>query len=233
MSLSITGVRASYGQTQVLFGVDVEVRAGEIAGIFGHNGAGKSTLLRVIAGLHPKATYEARLFGQRFDHLPPQSVARMGILLVREGAHVFEGLTVQEHLLLGARLGRISGRGTRELDEIFTLFPILAEFRRRSASQLSGGQRQALALGTAFISNPACLLLDEPSTGLSVLALEVVYEALEKFKSAGLPLLVAEQNPEWLSRIADRAYLLEVGRVDAQGSANKLLRPAAQAAGLT
>ena len=217
MNLKIQGATASYGQMEVLLGVDIEVGQREVVGLFGHNGAGKTTLLRVIAGLHGNAEYRALLGERRFDHAKPHTIARMGVLLVREGARVFEGLTVQEHLALGTRLGRLGGRTTRDIDEVYDLFPVLAKSRRRPAAQLSGGQRQALALGVAFAAVPACLLLDEPSTGLSPQALESVRVGVQALKRSGVAILVAEQNPEWLLDLADRAYLLDLGKIAASG----------------
>jgi branched-chain amino acid transport system ATP-binding protein len=222
-ALDIRGVDAWYGQGQVLFGVDVAVLDGEIAGIFGHNGAGKSTLFRTVSGLHRQSHYRAFLDGRAIHGLRPHQIARAGFCFVREGAKVFEGLTVQEHLLLGRRLATLAKRAPIELDAVYDIFPILAEFRRRPASQLSGGQRQLLALGTAFASNPRCLVLDEPSTGLSPQALEVLEGSLRRLADQRLPLLIAEQNPEWLSRLATRAYLLSLGRIEASGEPNEVL----------
>jgi branched-chain amino acid transport system ATP-binding protein len=215
--LDVRDVVAWYGQAQVLFEVNIAVRPGEIVGVFGHNGAGKSTLLRVIAGLHRHAEYESELNGVRLDRRHPHVIARAGLVLVREGARVFEGLSVEEHLQLGRRLGREAGRGAQSLEATLDLFPALSALRRRPASQLSGGQRQILSLATAFASNPLCLLLDEPSTGLSPQALGVLSESLETLAAKAMPLLVTEQNPEWLARLATRAYLLTLGRVEASG----------------
>jgi branched-chain amino acid transport system ATP-binding protein len=224
LALKVHVTAASYGQTQVLFGVDIEVGDREIVGLFGHNGAGKSTLLRVIAGLHRNAEYAVTLAEAPLTHLAPHMVSRKGLMLVREGAQVLEGLAVQEHLHLGIRLARLNGRAVTSLDQIYNLFPILGQFRKRSASQLSGGQRQLLALGTAFAASPVCLLLDEPSTGLAPVALDAVYEGLSAFAKQGVPLLIAEQNPDWLSRVANRAYLLDLGRITAEGEPRTLLR---------
>lgn len=221
LALHITS--AAYGQTQVLHELRMHVNTSEIVGLFGHNGAGKSTMLRVVAGLHRRASYEAQLNGASIKGKSPHSIARSGLVLVREGAKVFEGLTVAEHLDLGARLGRQSGRGAMPHDDIYDRIPILGEFRKRPASQLSGGQRQLLAIGMAVIANPACLLLDEPSTGLSPMAIKSVRDVLVSFVDKGVMMLVAEQSPAWLLSIVQRAYLLELGRVIGEGPPETLL----------
>jgi branched-chain amino acid transport system ATP-binding protein len=225
LDLEFEGVNAWYGQTAVLFDVNGTVHTGEIVALFGHNGAGKSTLLRVIAGIHRRARYSARLGEVPIQNVTAPRLAELGVQLVREGARVFEGLTVQEHLALGARLARAARRVPMPEEDIFRLFPILGDFRARPASQLSGGQRQLLALSTAFTSNPSCMLLDEPSTGLAPQVLVAVAGALRSFAEHGVALLVAEQNPEWLGAIADRAYLLHLGRVVAEGSVESIAAP--------
>ncbi len=224
MPVVVRSLSAWYGQNRVLFDVDLEVGDSEIVGVFGHNGAGKSTLLRVLAGVHHHATLQASLGDRELAGLGPDSVARHGLVLVREGAQVFQGLTVEEHLTLGSRLGRMSGRGGVAADEIYASIPMLGQFRRRLGSELSGGQRQLLALGAAFSANPACLLLDEPSTGLAPQALDAVFNTLRAFSDRGIPLLVTEQNPTWLASLADRAYLLELGRIIANGTPSSVLK---------
>jgi branched-chain amino acid transport system ATP-binding protein len=209
--LSISNMNAWYGQGQVLFDVGMVAEVGEMVGIFGHNGAGKSTLFRAIAGVHRQSSFTGWIGGSPLHHQSAHRIARSGLVLVREGARVFEGLTVQEHLLLGRRLAGIRAVEPVDFERIHAIFPILSEFRRRPAAQLSGGQRQLLALGTAFASNPLCLLLDEPSTGLAPAALETLHDALVALAANGLALVVAEQNPEWLGKLATRAYLLSTG----------------------
>ena len=217
MSLEISGVDAWYGQAQVLFGVDMAVGPGEVVGVFGHNGAGKSTLLRTVAGVHRQAKgritdADADLLGLRAD-----TIARRGLYLVREGAKAFQTLTVHENLQLGARLARRSGRQARAMEEIYDLFPLLADRRETQAGLLSGGQRQALALAVGYASHATCLLLDEPSTGLAPSIVETVYEIISRLAEDGASLLIAEQNPDWLSHLATRGYLLETGSVAASG----------------
>jgi branched-chain amino acid transport system ATP-binding protein len=207
---------------QVLFGVDMHVGAREIVGLLGHNGSGKSTLLRVLAGLHRRASYEANLGGEPLAHLAPHVIARKGLVLVR-GAEVFEGITVEEHLRLGARLGRLSGRPGLELDQVYEQIPVLGSLRRKLGPELSGGQRQLLALATAFMASPRCMILDEPTTGLDVAARENLAKVLSGFAGQGVPLLLVEQNPTWLAEVAQRAYLIELGHIIAEGEPLSLL----------
>lgn len=223
LGLAVEDVQAWYGQTQVLFGIELNIGEREIVGLFGHNGAGKSTLLRVLAGLHRRASYEARLGEKRLTRLTPEKRAREGLVFVREGANVFEGITVEEHLGLGARLARIGARTPVEPEEVYEHIPILDRFRKRLGSELSGGQRQLLALGMAFSANPRCLILDEPSTGLAPDALEAIFTVMTAFASQGVPVLVTEQNPTWLAQLVRRAYLLELGRIVAEGDPTDLL----------
>jgi branched-chain amino acid transport system ATP-binding protein len=214
--LQVSELLAWYGQTQVLFGVDLRVHEREFVGLLGHNGSGKSTLLRVIAGLHTRAKYEVKLGEQRLTQLAPHIIARKGLVLVR-GADVFEGITVEEHLDLGARLGRLNGRGAIDAGQVYKQIPVLEKCRKRFGPELSGGQRQLLALGMAFMANPRCMLLDEPTTGLDVQARNTVGEVLTGFCERGVPLLVVEQNPTWLADFSERAYLLELGRIIGEG----------------
>jgi branched-chain amino acid transport system ATP-binding protein len=207
---------------QVLFGVDMHVGAREIVGLLGHNGSGKSTLLRVLAGLHRRASYEASLGGEQLAQLAPHLIARKGLVLVR-GAEVFEGITVEEHLRLGARLGRLSGRPGLELEEVYDQIPVLGVLRRKLGPELSGGQRQLLALATAFMASPRCMILDEPTTGLDVAARTNLAEVLTGFAGQGVPLLLVEQNPTWLAEVAQRAYLIELGHIIAEGEPLSLL----------
>jgi branched-chain amino acid transport system ATP-binding protein len=223
VGLAVRDAEAWYGQTQVLFGIDLHVGEHEIVGLFGHNGAGKSTLLRVLAGLHRRASYEAMLGGEALTRLTPEKRARAGLVFVREGANVFEGITVEEHLGLGERLARLGGRAPVEADDVYEHIPILDRFKKRLGSELSGGQRQLLALGMAFSANPRCLILDEPSTGLAPDALQAIFTVMTAFASQGVPVLVTEQNPTWLAQLVRRAYLLELGRIVAEGDPAELL----------
>jgi branched-chain amino acid transport system ATP-binding protein len=202
--------------------VSLTVGQSEIVGIFGHNGAGKTTLLNAIGGVHRGCELQAYLNGNLLHGMVAQERARSGLLLVREGGKVFSSLTVAEHLEVGRRLGRLNGRGAKSAEFIYETFPLLANLRKKTSVQLSGGQRQILILGTALAANPACMILDEPSTGLSPQTLDIVGAAITDFAGAGAPVLIAEQNPTWLSQLASRAYLLSLGRIESEGSPNDL-----------
>lgn len=201
----------------------MDVPAGAVVAIFGHNGAGKSTLLRSIARVHRQCSGQVTLDGQRLDEMPAHDAARAGLALVREGARVFDSMTVDEHLDLGTRLAASTGRTPRTEQEIFELFPALEEKRGSRAGYLSGGQRQMLALGAAFASNPRCLLLDEPSAGLAPVVAREIYDKVSELASHGVAVLVAEQNPQWLDTVAGHGYVLETGEVVRSGPVADLL----------
>jgi branched-chain amino acid transport system ATP-binding protein len=221
--LQVESLRAWYGQAQVLRGITMDVPAGTVVAIFGHNGAGKSTLLRSIARVHTQCSGEVVLGDHRLEQMPAHEVARAGLALVREGARVFDSMTVDEHLELGIRLATDTGRTARTEDEIFGLFPALREKRSNRAGYLSGGQRQMLALGAAFASNPRCLLLDEPSAGLAPVVAAEIFGKVAELAAHGVAVLVAEQNPQWLDTVAQHGYVLETGEVVRSGPLEDLL----------
>lgn len=213
--LEIEHLNSWYGEAQVLFDIEMIVERSEVVGVLGHNGAGKSTLLRTIAGLHRQSKGSVTFAGLRLDQLAPHAVAICGVSLVREGARVFEPMTVEEHLLLGRGLARRAKRRVPELEEIYGRFPMLKDRRRTRGGYLSGGQRQALALASAFAAGPSCLLLDEPSTGLSPAVSDQIHQSIAELSDGGVALVVAEQDPGWLEQVAQRSYILETGRMAA------------------
>jgi branched-chain amino acid transport system ATP-binding protein len=216
--LSVRNLQAYYGQARALDGVSIDLAEHQVIGLLGHNGAGKSTLLRSIAGLHRQVEGQITFEGVDLCSLEAHEVAAHGIILVREGARVFDTLSVREHLLLGRRLGLARGRGERSTAEVVEQFPMLATRLDVKAGFLSGGQRQMLALAAAFASDPTCLLLDEPSTGLAAIVVEELFAKLAELAEQGVALLVAEQNPTWVDAFASSNYLLELGRIIAKGS---------------
>jgi branched-chain amino acid transport system ATP-binding protein len=211
--LQLTELDAWYGQVQALYGIDLHVNEKEIVGLLGHNGAGKSTLLRSIARLHRKIKGSIDFGGTALAPMKPNEVAVLGVSLVREGARVFETLTVGENLQLAEQLAKRSGRKGRTTEEVLETFPMLKDRRESKAGHLSGGQRQAVSLAAAFISRPRCLLLDEPSTGLAPIIVEEVYATLSRLAEEGVSMLIAEQNPQWLGQVSSRRYVLESGRL--------------------
>jgi branched-chain amino acid transport system ATP-binding protein len=223
--LVVDGLDAWYGQAQVLRSVSITVAENEVVGLFGHNGAGKSTLLRSISRLHRQMSGEISFGGQRLTEYRPHRVAQAGVRLVREGARVFDTMSVEEQVNLGARL---STRPRADvLEETYELFPILKERRRELGGYLSGGQRQMLALAVALAGDPKCLLLDEPSTGLAHVIVDQVYASLEILAKRGVALLIAEQAVAHLAAICNRGYLLETGEIRAQGPPQSFLHAAA------
>ena len=214
--LAVRGLSSWYGQAQALFDVDLEVGEQEIVGVLGRNGAGKSTLLRSIARAHTRSTGSIRFDGSELIDRDAHLVAAQGISLVREGGRVFASMTVEQNLRLGQQTASGRGRPAPPLEQVYEWFPVLREFRRKQAGLLSGGQRQALALGIAFASSPRLLLLDEPSAGLAPAIAFQVFETIRALSSGGIAIMVAEQNLSWLIGLAARAYELETGRITAQ-----------------
>jgi branched-chain amino acid transport system ATP-binding protein len=223
MKLSINNLSAWYGHAQALHDINIEVGDGEIVGVLGRNGAGKTTLLRSIAGLQPKISGEILVDNRPITSLSPDLIALHGLALLREGAAMAASLTVTQHLELGSRLARKRNRRGRTLDEIWRWFPLLQPLRHRPAGLLSGGQRQALALASAFIADPEILLLDEPSTGLAPVVAHELFAIIGKLARQGLRVLIVEQHPAFLEALAHRNYLLEVGSVIAHGDLREML----------
>ncbi|MBW0089862.1 ABC transporter ATP-binding protein [Pseudonocardia sp. KRD-184] len=212
-AIACAGLTSYYGQAPALRGVDVAVHTDEIVAVLGHNGAGKSTLLRSLARVHRAVDGAVTVSGREVTAEGASSVARLGVSLVREGAPVFGDLTVEENLLLGARLARVRGRQAPDLDEVWTWFAVLGERRSTRAGLLSGGQRQMLAISTALVSRPTVLLVDEPSAGLAPAMAETVFTAIRQLCATGMAVLLAEQNMRWVSDFATRTYHLETGTI--------------------
>jgi branched-chain amino acid transport system ATP-binding protein len=208
--LHVVALSAWYGQVRAIREVSLRVAPGEITGVLGRNGAGKSTLLRSIARVHTGASGVVALNGRNMMALRPDQAVAGGISLVREGGAVFPNLTVDEHLELGRRVGEIRGR-PRPLEEVAEWFPALWQLRGVRGGYLSGGQRQMLALATAFLGAPTCLLLDEPSAGLAESVAESMYSSIGRIAGSDVALLIAEQDSRWLTGLAARAYVLELG----------------------
>jgi len=211
--LVIEGLVVRYGGVTAVRGIDLDVRPGEVVGLIGPNGAGKSTTLHAIMGAAPVSSGDVRLGGRSLRGRAPETIARSGVALVPEGRRIFAELTVEENLRLG-----LSGRRTRDgseesIEHVHEMFPILREFRRRSAGTLSGGQQQQLAIGRALVAAPDVLLLDEPSLGLAPKVVDVVFDALSEIRRAGISVLLVEQRAQRTVAFADRTYLLANGEV--------------------
>jgi len=219
--LSLENVSAAYGGFQALFGVSLEVRAGESVAVIGPNGAGKTTLLRLISKLIEPTGGEIRFNNESLNAVPPHDVVGRGIAHVPENRRLFPRLTVEENLRMGAFTSRKTFDQKREL--VFGLFPRLKERRDQPAGTLSGGEQQMCAIGRALMSGPKLLLLDEPSAGLAPVVVQSIFELVRKICTEGYTVLIVEQNIRQVLKVVKRAYLLEVGRIVLTGSSSELL----------
>jgi branched-chain amino acid transport system ATP-binding protein len=218
--LTVRGLTAGFGAQTVLHGVDLDVPAGQVTGIFGLNGAGKSVLLKVIAGVVPTRSGTISLDGADIHKLGAEGRVALGMAHVPQGRQMFRSLTVEQNLRVGAHVLRRRDRAAYadELERVFALFPLLAERRRQMAETLSGGQQAMLAVGRALISRPRIVLIDEPSAGLAPAVVEELLESLLNIRQQGLTMLLVEQNIRFGLRLADTACLLQRGRIVYSGS---------------
>jgi len=221
--LEVADVDASYGDLQALWGVSLQVDHGEIVTLIGPNGAGKSTLLRTIAGLHRPSGGTISLRGTRVDGYPAHRMATAGVVLVPEGRRLFGRMSVRENLEMGAFSPRARRARLDTLRSVHDIFPVLADRARDPAATLSGGQQQMLALGRALMGLPEFLLLDEPSLGLAPLVVESIFQVLGAVNRRGVTVLLVEQNARRALELANRAYVLENGRIVLHGAAADLL----------
>jgi len=220
--IEVTDLDVSYGKIQALRRVSLRVAPGEIVALLGANGAGKTTLVKAVCGLLPKQAGAVRLGGEDITRLQTAEIARRGLALVPDGRRLFGPLPVLDNLMLGAyvRLARLRPDDVEaDLDAVFALFPRLAERRRQAAGTLSGGEQQMLAIGRALMARPRVILLDEPSIGLAPLIVREIFQVIRSLKARGLTVLLVEQNARMGLRVADRAYVMELGRVTAEGPA--------------
>ncbi len=216
--LEVRGLHVRYGDFHVVHGVSLHVAAGEVVALLGPNGAGKTTTLRAIHGIVPAAAGEIVYAGRRLDGLSPAARVRLGLGLVPEGRELFPAMSVEEHL----ELGFVAGRGRRladARDEVYALFPRLAERRRQAAGSLSGGEQQMLAIGRALMATPALLMLDEPSLGLAPRVVDQVYDTLAALNRRGLTLVLVEQHVYEALTLAHRAYIMTGGEITLHGPA--------------
>lgn len=210
--LELRRLNAGYGRAQVLFDLELDLHAGEVAVLAGRNGAGKSTTLKAIMGLLAPSAGEVLFQGRRIDGLEPFEVARLGLGYVPEDRRIFTDLTVAENLEVGRRPSR-PGLPPWTMERVFALFPNLAGMRERPGSRMSGGEQKMLAIARTLMGNPAAILLDEPSEGLAPVIVRQMAEAVRNLKGAGLGVLLCEQNPRFAGELADRVYRIEKGRV--------------------
>ena len=220
--LEVQGLEALYGAIRVLWGVSLRIEEGEIIALLGGNGAGKSTTIKTISGIVRAAAGEIRFLGERIDRLPPHQIVEAGLIQMPEGRQIWGDLTVRDNLELGAYSARARPERARSLAWIHSLFPVLAERARMPAKSLSGGQQQMLAIARGLMSCPRLFMLDEPSLGLAPQVVDEVFENLIRINDEGISVLLVEQNVEFALRIADRAYVMENGRIVREGASDAL-----------
>jgi branched-chain amino acid transport system ATP-binding protein len=219
--LTLENVVSRYGRIEVLHGVSLQVNAGEIVTLVGSNGAGKTTLLRAVSGVQPIGRGAIRLEGKPIHDIAPHIRVRMGVAQVPEGRQVFGPLSVEDNLRLGAWT-RSATEAVADLAMIYAMFPPLAAKRAVAAGSLSGGQQQMLAIGRALMARPKLLLLDEPSMGLAPVLVDQILDAIVALRARGVTVLLVEQNVTAALGIADRAYVIETGRIVLSGSGREL-----------
>ncbi|GGF77082.1 ABC transporter ATP-binding protein [Paracoccus acridae] len=218
--LTVEGLQASYGDSRVLFGIDLSVARGEVVTLLGRNGMGKTTTVRSIFGLLRPRGGRVSIDGRDLTAAAPHLVARAGLGLVPEGRQVFAPLTVEENLIATARA---RGKAKWTLDKVYALFPRLKERRRNMGDQLSGGEQQMLAVGRALMTNPALIVLDEATEGLAPLIREEIWSCLRHLKAEGEAILIIDKNVDALARFADRHVVIEKGRVVWTGTTPELI----------
>jgi branched-chain amino acid transport system ATP-binding protein len=222
--LSVEQVHSSYGPVKVLNNLSIEVKQGELVALVGANGAGKTTLLHCISGLVPISNGSIRFSEQDISKLRADQIVKLSISQSPEGRQVFAPLSVEDNLLLGAYSLKQSKQQTEDsVKEIYQLFPILEDKKQQAAGNLSGGQQQMLAIGRALMAKPKLLLLDEPSMGLAPLLVAEIFNVIKKLNQNGTTVLLVEQNAKMALAIADRAYVIENGKVVISGKASELL----------
>ncbi|MDR1246679.1 MAG: ABC transporter ATP-binding protein [Clostridiales Family XIII bacterium] len=224
MLLNISELKVSVGGLNILHGLDMSVDEGEIVVVVGSNGAGKSTLMRAISGLIRPSSGLIELDGEHIQGAPPYEIMRKGVSLVPEGRMLFHDMTVLENIQLGAyHYRKDSVRIRKNMDRVFGLFPALDKYRDRRSSTLSGGEQQMLSIGRGLMSEPRMLMLDELSLGLAKSVIDMLLKIVKQLNGGGMSILMVEQNVRQALKIADRAYVLDNGRMTLKGTGDELL----------
>jgi len=222
--LLIEGLVSGYGKMEIIHGISLSVRRGEIVGLIGPNGAGKSTVLKAAAGLLKVTSGKVIFMDEDITHTPPYQIVEKGMAFNPQGRVIFPDMTVQEHLDMGAWTIKDRLEKERALERIYKLFPWLMERKKRKASQMSGGEQQMLSLARALMIQPKLLLLDEPSLGLSPKWVKTVFEKIVEIKESGLPCLIVEQKAAMVLGYSDYGYVLEMGNNRFEGKGQDLLQ---------
>lgn len=221
--LEIKNLQVYYGVIHAIKDVSFEVNEGEVIALIGANGAGKTTILQTITGLIPAKSGEVLYEGVDLQKIPPHKIVSLGIAHVPEGRHVFSQLTVYENLLMGAYTRTDKDEIQKSLDSVYKRFPRLQERKNQLAGTLSGGEQQMLAMGRALMSQPKIILMDEPSMGLSPILVEEIFDIIKSISKSGTTVLLVEQNAKKALAIANRAYVLETGKIVLHDDAQKLM----------
>lgn len=222
--LEIKDLRVKYGGIVALDGISMKVPEGKIITLVGANGAGKSTTLRSITKLVTPASGSITYDGKELTHMNTQDIVKMGITLVPEGRHVFDDMTVDENLMIGAYLRKDKENFKKDIDFIHEMFPRLKERAKQLSGTLSGGEQQMVAVGRALMSNPKVMMMDEPSLGLAPLVIKDIFNIIQKVnKEKGVTILLIEQNANAALKIADYGYVMETGRIRLEGTGQELL----------
>jgi branched-chain amino acid transport system ATP-binding protein len=219
--LQVRDLEAFYGRSQVLFKIDLEIKSGEVVTLLGRNGMGKTTTVRSIMGMVPPKAGKISFQDRELNNLPSYRIAQAGLGLVPEGRQIFPNLTVRENLVATAA-NRSHGKDPWTLTRVFALFPNLQNRQDNFGNQLSGGEQQMLAIGRALMTNPRLLILDEATEGLAPLVRAEIYQSIQRLKVSGLSILIIDKDLKALTRIADRHYVLEKGRVVWEGASSAL-----------
>ena len=222
--LELSNIDAFYGKSQALWDLSFTVNEGEIFALVGANGAGKSTLLKIISGLLRPASGSVTFLGERIDGRAPHNIVELGISHVPEGRRLFTQMSVYENLEMGAYLGEAWKQKEKTLGEVYEVFPILKERQGQLASTLSGGEQQMVAMGRGLMSRPRLCMFDEPSYGLAPLLVAEIFRVIKTLRDRGMTILLVEQNVRQSLEIADRACVLENGRIALEGGCQELLQ---------
>ena len=220
--LEIKNIHVYYGAIHAIKGISITVNDGELVSLVGANGAGRTTILHTISGLLHATSGEILLDGKNLQNVPANTIINMGLAHVPEGRHIFSRMTVEENLRMGAYIISDAKRINDNMEKVFHHFPRLKERARQLGGTLSGGEQQMLATGRALMTDPKILLMDEPSMGLSPILVNEIFTIIEQLHNSGITILLVEQNAKKALAVADRAYVLETGKISMQGSAKEL-----------
>ena len=223
MMLTVKDLNVYYDSIHAIKNISFSVEEGEIVTLIGANGAGKTTILQTISGLLPAKSGEIHFLGHDLRKTVPHKIVALGLAQVPEGRRIFSHLSVMENISMGAYIRKDKGGIQQDIEMVFQRFPRLKERRRQIAGTLSGGEQQMLAMGRALMSRPKMLLLDEPSMGLSPILVDEIFEIIKEVNDSGVTVLLVEQNANKALSIADRAYVLETGKIVSEGDAKTLL----------